>query len=132
MKSGHVHTASTFFEIVSCGRASILRASSAYFVGPHAPQNCNSRWGEPVGDFVAAVKAHARLRCATEMDGRTGVVKEFDEEKYAKMAYWVCASAPKSALRSQTQKLLEVALELSPVELHVELYLEFGTNVHVS
>ena len=46
-------------------------------------------------NFVAAVKAHARLRCATEVAVRTGVVTEIDEEKYAKMTYWVCAYAPK-------------------------------------
>ena len=46
-----------------------------------------------MADFVAAVKAHARLRCATKAD-QGGVVEEIDEEKYAKMAYWVCASAP--------------------------------------
>ena len=46
-----------------------------------------------MADFVAAVKAHARLRCATKADYK-GLVEEIDEEKYAKMAYWVCASAP--------------------------------------
>ena len=55
-----------------------------------------------MADFVAAVKAHAKLRCAIDQD-YTGAVKKFDEEKYAKMTYWVCAYAPKSALRSQTQ-----------------------------
>ena len=84
-------------------RASILRASYAYIVGPHAPQNCHSRWGEPVGDFVKAVKAHAMLRCATRQDFRTGAMSDLDDAKYAKMTYWVCAYAPKSALRSQTQ-----------------------------
>ena len=39
-----------------------------------------------MGDFVKAVKAHAKLRC-TKVDG------ELDEEKYAKMTYWVCAYA---------------------------------------
>ena len=48
-----------------------------------------------MADFVAAVKAHAKLRCACRQDGGTGAVLEFDEEKYAKMTYWVCAYAPK-------------------------------------
>ena len=47
-----------------------------------------------MADFVAAVKAHARLRCAIANDHRTGAVTKIDEEKYAKMAYWVCAYAP--------------------------------------
>mgnify|MGYP004365225761 CR=1 FL=1 len=46
-----------------------------------------------MADFVAAVKAHAKLRCATKQIF-SGDVEEFDEEKYAKMTYWVCAYAP--------------------------------------
>ena len=72
-----------------------MRASYAYVVGPHAPQSCSSRWGEPVGDFVAAVKAHAKVRCAIDQNPNTGAVFKFDEAKYAKMTYWVCAYAPK-------------------------------------
>ena len=44
--------------------------------------------------FVAVVKAHAKLRCCTYQT-QSGDVKEFDEEMYAKMTYWVCAYAPK-------------------------------------
>ena len=46
-----------------------------------------------MGDFVAAVKAHAKLRCATNICSYTGAVEHFDEAKYAKMTYWVCAYA---------------------------------------
>ena len=50
--------------------------------------------------FVAALKAHAKLRC-TFMGGTPGDSKEqLDEEKYAKMTYWVCAYAKKLALHS--------------------------------
>ena len=54
-------------------------------------------------DFAKALIAHAKLRCATSQDPHTGVVNKFDEAMYAKMTYWVCAYAPKSALRSQPQ-----------------------------
>ena len=36
--------------------------------------------------FVAALKAHAKLRCTFNEE-------KLDEEKYAKMTYWVCAYA---------------------------------------
>ena len=42
-----------------------------------------------MGDFVKAVKAHAELRCINEDD-------KLDEEKYARMTYWVCAYANNS------------------------------------
>ena len=42
--------------------------------------------------FVAALKAHAKLRCRLRNeDFNSG--KELDEEMYAKMTYWVCAYA---------------------------------------
>ena len=43
-----------------------------------------------MADFVAAVKAHAELRCKVGF----GTSQELDKEKYAKMTYWVCAYAP--------------------------------------
>ena len=65
-------------------------ADRAYSFCQDAWQARKSRWGEPVGDFVKAVKAHARLRC-TVRDGEYG--SKLDEEMYAKMTYWVCACA---------------------------------------
>ena len=67
-------------------------ADRAYSFCPDAWQARNSRWGEPVGDFVKAVKAHAKLRCT--VPGEYGY-KQLDEEMYAKMTYWVCAYAHK-------------------------------------
>ena len=45
-------------------------------------------------DFAKALIAHAKLRC-TKKGG-----KLVDEEKYAKMTYWVCAYAKNIALHS--------------------------------
>ena len=43
--------------------------------------------------FVAALKAHAKLRCTVNTVDKGGN-RQIDEEKYAKMTYWVCAYAP--------------------------------------
>ena len=52
-----------------------------------------------MGDFVKAVKAHAKLRC-TVSDSQSLTGLKLDEAMYAKMTYWVCAYAKKLALHS--------------------------------
>ena len=73
-------------------------ADRAYSFCPDAWQARNSRWGEPVGDFVKAVKAHAELRCTV---GVRSSEEKLDEEMYAKMTFWVCAYASNSLCRAR-------------------------------